>query len=95
MISLILRLFYIFTNLVEALISIRFILLMLNANKHNYLVSTVYKYSEPLVAPFTGVITMNINLFGLNFDVNSLVALFFFMILGYILISLIKAFSVD
>lgn len=91
----ILRLFYVLTQLVEALIAIRFILLMLGANTSNYLVASVYKYSEPFVQPFKGIVTKDFDIFGLIFDVNSLVALFFFTILGYILLSLIKAFSVD
>lgn len=95
MFRLILRLLYSIIVLIEALLGIRFILKFINANKDNQLVSYVYEYSEPFVRPFVGITSTTINLFGISLDLNTLVALGAFMILGYVVLELSKAFSRD
>lgn len=95
MIRLLIKLFYTGIILIEGLIGIRFILNLINANKKNEIVATVFEYSEPFVKPFYGITDSTFTLFGIVFDLNSLVALVFFMVIGYIAIELIKAFSRD
>ncbi len=95
MIKLLLRLLYTAITFIEALIGIRFILLFINANKSNSLVNWVYEYSEPFVKPFYGITSSTLELFGVKLDLNSLVALAFYMVVGYVVIELIKAFSRD
>lgn len=95
MIRLLLKLLYTAIIFVEALIGIRFILLLINANKGNSLVNWVYEYSTPFVKPFYGITSSSWELFGVELDLNSLVALAFYMVVGYVVIELIKAFSRD
>ncbi len=95
MIRLLIKLFYTAITLIEGLIGIRFILNLINANKNNDIVAAVFQYSEPFVKPFYGITSSTFNMFGIEFDLNSLVALVFFMVIGYIAIELMKAFSRD
>jgi len=51
------------------------------------------RVSEIFVRPFYGVTTDTIKFSGITFDLTCLVSLLFYMILGFICLELIKAFS--
>lgn len=93
MISLVLKFLYFVAQLVEALLAIRFIFIFVNANKDNRFVQWVYENSSAFVSPFEGVITYDANIFGFPIDVNTLIAIFFFGILGYLLLSMSRTFQ--
>jgi hypothetical protein len=95
MFRLLARLIYTLLLLVEALVAARFILLLINANTDNSLVAQAMKYSNYLVSPFKGIVDDTLALGNLQFDLTSIVALVFYMILAFVAMEMIKAFSAD
>ncbi len=94
MFRLLARIAYTILVLIEALVAIRFVLIMISANRANELVNMVFNYSDKFVNPFIGIASIsNMNIIGLTFDITTLIALAFYMILAYVCIELIKAFS--
>ncbi|KKR06076.1 MAG: hypothetical protein UT34_C0001G0116 [candidate division WS6 bacterium GW2011_GWF2_39_15] len=93
MLRLFTKLIYSLILLIQALVSIRFVLLLIDASAKNSLVNLVYQYSEYFVRPFRGITQDVFVLAGVEFDLTSLVALAFFIILGYITYEMVKAFS--
>jgi uncharacterized protein YggT (Ycf19 family) len=69
-----------------ALLVLRIVLLLLGANEGNALVDGIYSITEPFVAPFRGVFTLDtIRPVGRSvFDIAAVVAL-----VGYVLIELL------
>ncbi len=47
---------YIIGGAIEVLVALRFVLRLIGANGSNALVSMVYNWSTPIVAPFSGVL---------------------------------------
>jgi uncharacterized protein YggT (Ycf19 family) len=92
MITFALKIVYAIVQLIEGLLAVRFILEFFSANNANSFVSWIYQYSDPFIKPFEGVITYKFSLFGFPIDINTLVAIFFFAILGYMILGLVKAF---
>ncbi len=87
------KLGYMALVLIEGLVSIRFVIILINANPQNSLIAMALRVSEIFVRPFYGVTTDTIKFSGITFDLTCLVSLLFYMILGFICLELIKAFS--
>ncbi len=93
MFRLVARIIYTVLLLIEALVSIRFVLILVNANKNNEIVNLVMKNSEYFIQPFKGIVD-DILIFGsLRFELTSIIALVFYMILAFVAVEMIKAFS--
>lgn len=93
MFKLLARIAYTILTLIEALVAIRFLLLLIKANKSNELVAFVMKNSEYFVKPFYGITTDVLNIGGILFDLTSIVALVFYMVLAFVATELLRAFS--
>jgi hypothetical protein len=79
--------------LIEGLIAIRFVIILINANPNNSLISLALNISEIFVKPFYGVVNDTWKFSGITFDLTCLVSLMFYMIMAFICLELIKAFS--
>ncbi len=93
MFKLLARIAYTILTLIEALVAIRFVLLLIKANPNNELVALVLKYSEYFVKPFYGITNDVLNVGGIVFDLTSIIALVFYMVLAFVAIELVRAFS--
>lgn len=93
MIKFILRLLYILVLFIEGLIITRVILLLINANTGNTFVSWVLNVSSFFIAPFQGVVSSQVVINKFELPVNSLIALFFYIIAGFIVSELLSSFS--
>jgi hypothetical protein len=77
-------------GLIQALIVIRIVLLLADANQANQLVSFIYDTSSFFVGPFEGILNTNAVQAGASiFDIAALVALIGWTILEILIISLI------
>jgi hypothetical protein len=78
---------------IEVVIMLRFTFLLLGANEKNILVKYVIDYSDFLVTPFKGILDSDWNIGKFFVEVDSLVSLLIYMILGFGLSQLVKMFS--
>jgi uncharacterized protein YggT (Ycf19 family) len=79
----------------ELLLALRFFLRLTGANPENTFASTIYNLSRPFVAPFSTLFvspaTSGTSTFGQNiFDVNILVAMVAYLLLGLLAAWLVK-----
>jgi hypothetical protein len=95
MFRLLARIIYVGLLLIEALVAGRFILLLINASSENTLVEQALHYSGIFVSPFRGIVDDTLALGTLRFDLTSIVALVFYMILAFVAMEMIKAFSAE
>lgn len=90
------RVIRIISYLVSALLvllSLRFLLRLSGANPENLFANFIYNLSEPFFAPFSNLFTNPGDLGGMNvFDVNVLVAMGAYALLGWLAIHLIESF---
>ena len=93
MFKLIAKLFYTILLLVETLISIRLVFVFIDASRASQVVDWVIKTSDIFVSPFNGIIADNIQIGNFIVDTTALLALIVYMILAFIAIELIKAFT--
>lgn len=93
MFRLVARLLYTILLVIESLIAMRFIIKLINANSDNKFVALVLEHSERFVKPFEGIVSNSLSLGNLSIDLNSIVALVFYMIFAFVAIEMIKAFS--
>lgn len=78
---------YLLFGVIEALIAIRFVLRLLAANPGAPFVSTIYRVTAPLVAPFVGVFgTVQAN--GSVLESQAVVALIVYALLAWLLVRL-------
>lgn len=79
---------------VETLVAIRFVLIFVRAIQNNTFVSTIMQWSNPLVAPFRGIVGQQYWSFGIfTVEIDSVVALVIYMVVAFFLIELLKAFE--
>lgn len=79
---------YLVFGLIEALLAIRFVLLLLNANPGASFAAFIYGITDVLEAPFTGMFG-NPGMNGSVLDVNALVALVVYALVAWLLARLV------
>lgn len=95
MLKLIIRLAYIATMFVEALVITRIILLLINANTSNSFANWVLSMSDMFVQPFDGIVASNLQINSLVIPLTPVVALLFYIVAAFVLSELLKSFSRD
>lgn len=80
---------WLITFFILAVILLRFVMLLINANEQNGFVSWVYDSSEFFVRPFLGI-TNDPTLNGSVLEINSLIAMLIYMLLIYGILQLVK-----
>lgn len=93
MLKLIIRLAYIATMFIEALIIGRIVLIVIDANTQNNLAGWIMNTSSLVIDPFNGIVTNTLKINNFELPATPLVALIFFIIAGFILSELLKSFS--
>lgn len=93
MLKLIIRFAYFAVILVEAMILTRVVLLVINANTSNAFASWVLGASSMFVDPFDGIVNSSLQINNFTFPLTPLVALLFYIILGFVFSELLKSFS--
>lgn len=78
-------------GLLEVLLALRFILRLLGANTQNAFAQFIYSLSKPFIAPFSTLFVSPVTAEGASiFDVNVLVAMLIYGLLGVLVISIIR-----
>lgn len=96
MFKLFARIAYTIVVFIQGLIVLRFVILLFNVKATSSLIKWILDNSNTFVSPFNGVLeTSTLSLGSLNLDLTSIVAFFFYMILGFVTIEIVKAFSTD
>lgn len=82
---------YFLVGLLEILLGIRFILRLLGANTDNTFAQFIYNLSDPFMAPFSTLFVSPVTQGGQSiFDVNNLVAMLVYALLGWIVVAIIR-----
>lgn len=96
MIKFLARILYTFLSLVQALIIFRIAIIFFNLEKSNEIITWIYSTSNYFVSPFKGILqSETLNIANFTLELTSVVALFVILILGFVIIEIIKAFSID
>lgn len=87
------RILYTCLLFIETVVSIRFVFKLIGANESNVIVRTVYEVSNIFVDPFVGIVTGEWEIGRFYIDVDALVSLVLFMIIAFVVIEIIRAFT--
>ena len=93
MLKLIIRLAYFIVIFVEGLIITRIVLIIINANLENNFANWAFNTSTMFVKPFEGIITSSLQINNFSLELTPFVALFFYIIIAFVLSELLKSFS--
>ncbi len=85
------RVIYIIGAVVIGLLSIRFILSLLGANRANAFADFIYTLSYPFAVPFFGLFNYDTQYGVARFEIETLVAIVFYAFLTWVIIHLITA----
>lgn len=91
--QLVAKVIYILLVAVEIILALRFILILLGANTSNQFMRLIISVSRPVVAPFSGLVSDSITLWGFRIDLVSLVALIVLMLVAYGVLEIIRTFE--
>ena len=84
---------YWLVGMLVILLAIRFALRLLGANPESVFTQLIYDLSAPFIAPFSTLFISPTSGGGANiFDVNVLIAIAIYTLLGYLMVSLVKLF---
>lgn len=82
---------YLLVGLLELLLALRFILRLFGANTQNTFAQTIYDLSEPFMAPFSTLFISPVTSGGASiFDVNVLIAIVVYGLLGFIAVAIVR-----
>ena len=77
----------------QALLWLRVLFKLVDANTSNILVAKVYQYSDLIISPFNGIVTKEYQFMGFYIDVTAIVVIFILMILGYFILRVRKGYE--
>lgn len=82
---------YLLIGLLEILLVLRFVLRLLGANRDNAFAQFIYALSEPFIAPFSTLFISPVTGGGANiFDVNVLIAMVVYALLGWVAVWIVR-----
>jgi YggT family protein len=84
------RIIYFLVGLVAVILAARFVLSLLGANRSNGFANLIYGISYPFVAPFFGLFGYEVEYGRSRFEVETLVAIAVYAVIGYGLVKLIR-----
>ena len=84
------RIIYFITGLIAAILAIRFVLSLLGANRDNGFANLIYSVSYPFVAPFFGLFGYKVQYGTARFEIETIVAIFVYALIGYGIVKFIK-----
>jgi uncharacterized protein YggT (Ycf19 family) len=80
---------YLVLAVVEGLIAIRFVLKLLAANPQAGFAKLIYGVTDPLLAPFSGLLGNPVSNSGNQFEVTSIVAMAVYALVGWLLVKIV------
>jgi YggT family protein len=80
---------YLVLAVIEGLIAIRFVLKLLAANPQAGFAKLIYGVTDPLLAPFTGLLGNPVSNSGNQFEVTSIVAMAVYALVGWLLVKVV------
>ena len=89
----IIKVLYTTLVIVESILILRFIFLLIDANTGSWLVSGVLNISEVFISPIDNIVDFNWSVGNVYIDVDALVSLIVYMVLGFGISELSKTFS--
>ncbi len=93
MLKLLAKIAYIVVLLAQLLVVARFLLKLVNANEENFFASWIFNKSGIILEPLRGLVQDYITIWRFEIEFISLFAIFFLMIVAYILKEMVKTFS--
>ena len=90
------KLIYAIFAIILTLLTLRFILALFGANTANAIVGLLYDLTQPFVAPFSNFFTDApdvANISGFRFEIETLIAIIFFLLIGWVLAHLVGVFD--
>jgi hypothetical protein len=93
MFRLIAKIIYTILLIVETIVSLRLIFTFIQANQSNEIVALVYRISDIFITPFTGIVAESVRIGNFVVDTTALLALIVYMVLAFIMIEIIRAFT--
>lgn len=93
MLKLIAKIAYTIVILAQLLVSLRLVLIFVDASPDNAFSSWIFENSEPIIRPFHGLVQENYEIGGFNIELTSLVAIICLGLISYILSQMVKTFS--
>lgn len=93
MFRLVAKIIYTILLIIETFIAIRLVFIFLNASKVNEIVSFIYDISEYFVNPFNGIVADTVKIGRFTIDTTALLALIVYMVIAFIFIEMIRAFT--
>lgn len=93
MFRLIAKVIYTILLIVETVVSVRLIFTFVQANQSNQIVAFVYRLSDIFVSPFVGIVAQSVRVGNFIIDTTALLALIVYMVLAFIMIEIIRAFT--
>ncbi len=94
MLQLLAKIAYMLTLLAQLLVSLRFVLKLVDANTKNTFSKWIFENSEPILEPFKGLVQEYYEFWGFNVEMTSLVVIVCLGIIGYIINQMVKTFSI-
>ena len=91
--KVLIKVVYTILVVVESLLILRFIFFLIDANTGNWLVSLVIDVSEVFISPIDNIVDFNWSIGNMYIDVDALVSLVIYMVLGFGASELIKTLS--
>jgi uncharacterized protein YggT (Ycf19 family) len=79
------------TTAVVLLLALRILLRLVGASSDSLLISAIYGLTQPLVAPFTGAITLPLELGVAAFEWATVIAMVVYAVIGYLIAGFIRA----
>ena len=96
MIKFIARIAYTILSIIQALIIFRIAIILLALNTGNSIISWIYNQSNVFVSPFRGILENEfLNIANFKLELTSIVALFVYLIIGFVFVEIIKAFTTE
>ena len=81
---------YFLVGLVEIILLFRFVLRLFGASTESNFVQFIYDISQPLVTPFFGIFNSDITYGAGAFELETLIAMIVYMLVGYIIVALVN-----
>ncbi len=80
---------WLIVSVIVILLAIRFAFVLINANAATGFVNFIYQVTDPLVSPFRNIVNIP------GFDMGSIIAIFVYMIVGWLIITLFRLVFAD
>lgn len=96
MIKFVARIAYTVLSIIQALIIFRIMIILFSLNTSNSIISWIYNQSSIFVSPFKGILENEfLTIVNFKLELTSIVALFVYLIIGFVIIEIIKAFTME